>query len=136
MSQSAAVVGESSGEPAARYSIDALWAAVAGNARLAQGVADAFLKIRPELESRLARAIEGDDRDTALQAAHELRGMAAMMGANRLAAAAAAVVAYVGVTLQAPADGAQSLMQALTAEWDLVASALNGVSTHPQPLRS
>ena len=106
------------------FSVDVLRAAVAGNHNLAERVALAFIKIKPELQSRLSDALRARDLPTASRAAHELRGMAGMMGAQQLAQAAAAVEA---VAHQTQGDGLAQLQANLHAEWDAVAAALNHV---------
>ena len=126
----------SAATPCATYSLEQLHAAVAGNHRLAAGVADAFLKIRPELQTRLAQAVTRHDLATAHQAAHELRGMASMMGAKRLAAAAAAIEHGSAGTGGAPQAGLSALLSALTHEWDVVATALNRNVQSGQPVQS
>jgi HPt (histidine-containing phosphotransfer) domain-containing protein len=107
------------------FNVDVLRAAVSNNHGLAERVADAFLKIKPELQSRLTAAVLARDLQTATRAAHELRGMAGMMGARQLAQVAAAIETC---TKDAALDGVADLQIRLIAEWDAVATAL-GAST-------
>lgn len=107
------------------FSLDVLRAAISGNHGLAERVAHAFLKIKPELQSRLADALRTSDLQTAARAAHELHGMASIMGATQLAVAAAAMEASVN---SVAADGLAQLQANLLAEWDAVVTALGSFS--------
>lgn len=110
------------------FSREVLKAAVAGNQMLAERVAGAFLTIKPELQSRLSDALTARDLDTAARAVHELRGMAGVMGARRLALAAAAV--ETGAADAAPEQLAE-LQANLAVEWEAVAMVLAAPSPAP-----
>lgn len=108
------------------FSMGVLRAAVAGNQGLAERVAHAFLTIKPELQSRLSHALQTRDLHTASRAAHELRGMAGMMGARQLALAAAAIEASAE---NAAAERLAEMQATLVFEWDAVAAALRAPSS-------
>lgn len=113
------------------YSADTLHHAVGGNAQLAQRVAEAFLRVRPELEARLTAAVHSRDSAAAKRAAHELRGMAGMMGAAQLAQTATALEAHAlkpGADLTS--DEVADLLRDLTEEWDGVARNLSPLAPH------
>jgi len=73
------------------YSLDMLTAATGAEGELAVQVASTFLRVGPDLRERLHAAVAGADANGVVAAAHELKGMAAMIGAERLSLAAKAL---------------------------------------------
>jgi HPt (histidine-containing phosphotransfer) domain-containing protein len=116
------------------FSADALQRAVGGNVELARRVAEAFLRIRPELQARLTGAVRAQDLSAARRAAHELRGMAGMMGAKQLAQTATAIEAR---TADPQADWASGdaavLLRDLNTEWEAVVRVLGPLAPHVAP---
>ncbi len=104
------------------FAFDMLLAAVVGNQALAERVARECLKLMPSLQARMAQALSDSNRQALAAAAHQLRGMAANMGAKQLSLVAA--------TLETGAGGdsfenlAQVHAQTLEA-WRVVEAVLN-----------
>jgi HPt (histidine-containing phosphotransfer) domain-containing protein len=73
------------------YEIDHLLAVVEQDDELARLVAAQFLALGDSLPERLHAALAACEATAAARVAHEIKGMAAMLGAERLAAAASAV---------------------------------------------
>ena len=73
------------------YSAAVLRATIGDDAELAAQVAGAFLQVRPDLNARLRSAVAAADATAVANSAHELKGMAAMIGAERLAQSAKAL---------------------------------------------
>lgn len=73
------------------YSVDMLTAVTGAEGELAVQVASAFLTVCPDLRERLRAAVASGDAARVVAAAHELKGMAAMIGAERLSLAAKAL---------------------------------------------
>jgi HPt (histidine-containing phosphotransfer) domain-containing protein len=73
------------------YTTDHLLAAVEHDDVLARMVAGQFLALGENLPERLAVALAARDTSAASRLAHEIKGMAAMLGAQRLASAAHAI---------------------------------------------
>ncbi len=70
------------------FTFDRLLGAVMGNRVLAERVARECLKLMPSLQARLTQALAQQQRKDLAEVAHQLRGMAATMGATQLASAA------------------------------------------------
>ncbi len=79
------------------FTFDRLLGVVMGNQTLAERVARECLKLMPPLQARLAQALSGNNRQELAAVAHQLRGMAATMGAKQLSLVAA--------TLETGAEG-------------------------------
>jgi HPt (histidine-containing phosphotransfer) domain-containing protein len=103
--------------PGSDYRIDHLLAAVEHDDALARLVASQFLALGDSLPERLAVAWTARDGVAASRLAHEIKGMASMLGAQRLASAAGAVEHAV--------PAAASPLAALHDEWQRVGRCLN-----------
>ena len=73
------------------YEIDHLLQAVEHDDDLARLVATQFLSLGDSLPERLAAALDARQPAAGARVAHEIKGMAAMLGAQRLAAIAHAI---------------------------------------------
>jgi HPt (histidine-containing phosphotransfer) domain-containing protein len=114
------------GSDAGAYGVDRLKGVVGDDDQLAAQVAGAFLQVRPELQARLRDAAAAADAAAFAGAAHELKGMAGMIGAERLALAAK--------TLEQAAKGGNraaftdpALLAELADEWERVARVLEAI---------
>jgi HPt (histidine-containing phosphotransfer) domain-containing protein len=76
--------------PEPDFAITHLLEAVAFDHELARQVAECFIALDNSLPRRLDDALAAHENRQAIDVAHEIKGMAAMLGARRLAAAAAA----------------------------------------------
>lgn len=103
------------------FRLDDLRTAVGGDNALAGRVAVAFINVKVELRDRLTKAARGRDATTLASAAHELKGMASMIGARQLAALAAQLDARARA---GDVGDAESTLSLIEKEWDAVARAL------------
>ena len=71
------------------FTFDGLLGVVMGNQTLAERAARECLKLMPPLQARMAQALSDSNRRELAAAAHQLRGMAANMGAKQLSRVAA-----------------------------------------------
>jgi HPt (histidine-containing phosphotransfer) domain-containing protein len=111
---------------AGAYGVDRLKATVGDDDQLAAQVAGAFLQVGPGLHARLRDAATAADAAAFASAAHELKGMAGMIGAERLALAAK--------TLEQAAKGGNraaftdpALLAQLDEEWERVTRVLEAI---------
>jgi HPt (histidine-containing phosphotransfer) domain-containing protein len=111
------------GTPDGDFTAAVLMATIGDDAELAAGVASVFLQVHDDLHARLRRAVGSADADAVTRAAHELKGMAGMIGASRLAQAAKALEAA-GRAGDRAALADAGRLASLEVEWDRVARAL------------
>jgi HPt (histidine-containing phosphotransfer) domain-containing protein len=104
------------------YELAHLLEVVDSDAELARLVAAQFLAQGNRLPERLAAALAAQQPVAAARVAHEIKGMAAMLGAQRLAAAA--------LVIERTADAAPSLA-ALNDEWACVVRCLSAYMSDP-----
>jgi HPt (histidine-containing phosphotransfer) domain-containing protein len=109
------------------YGVDQLLATIGNDNELAAQVASTFLQVRAELRARLRAAAAAEDAVALTNAAHELKGMAAMIGAERLSLAAKTLEqAGRGGNRAAFTDAA--LLAGLDDEWGRVARVLEALT--------
>jgi len=113
------------GEPKKEaYSVDQLKAVLGDDSdELAAQIAAAFMTVRDDLQRRLRTAVTAADATAVAAAAHELKGMSAMIGAAQLSMAALTLeeAARTGDrTVYADA----TRLQAIESRWDQVAQVL------------
>ena len=112
---------------AAAFTLEAMKAAIGGDTAFIKQVASAFLEVRPGIAQRLRAAIAAGDPRAAAEAAHELKGMSAMLGAARLAATAAQLEQRARAG-DAAALTERALIDDLEGEWHGVTALLQGVA--------
>lgn len=104
---------------ASAYEQADMLAAVEGDVQIARLAAQQFLAQGEALPDRLRAALEAGDAVQVARLAHEIKGMASMLGANALAAQAAA--------LEGAPHGLQAAdAEPLRREWRAVARVLTG----------
>ncbi len=108
------------------FSATALTATIGDDAELIASVAGAFLHVRDDLRARLKGAVAVADADAVTHAAHELKGMAGMIGASRLAQAAKALEMAGRAGDRAALTDTERLAR-LEVEWDRVARVLQSL---------
>jgi len=109
------------------YGVDRLRATIGDDDELLAQVASTFLQVRTGLRARLRDAATVADAAALARAAHELKGMAGMIGAERLSLAAKTLeLAGRGGNRAAYTDPA--LLAELDDEWERVARALEAIA--------
>ena len=108
------------------FSATALTATIGDDAELIASVAGAFLQVRDDLRVRLNGAVAAADADAVTHAAHELKGMAGMIGASRLAQAARSLE-MAGRAGDRAALADPDRLASLEVEWERVARVLQSL---------
>lgn len=109
------------------YGVDRLKAVVGDDTELMAQVASAFLQVRPGLQVRLRGAAAAADAKAVADAAHELKGMAGMIGAERLALAAK-TLEHAGRGGDRAVFTDPALLAELDAQWEQVTRALEAIA--------